>query len=302
MPNSTTDEDFTNDTLLIEFDALLEGDKVTLEIDLDAYPNETTWELINSTGDIIYSGGPYTGQLFETVTAEWCLNADSCYVLKIYDSENDGLSSFFGDGDYRIYKADGTIIYDLPEPNFGSENENQLCFNTCVLTADIGVTNETSTGANNGSIIIDVTDGLAPYRYSIDGGKNFQNSNVFNNLAPGVYNVLVNSFNGCAILDSVEVGLFLSTSNIYKEYNISVSPNPSDNGIFDVRINYDFGIQKPLPYQIFDSKGGFVLQGQIAMFNEGHRGLVSLLNYPAGPYYLMVDVGKEKLLLKLLKQ
>lgn len=45
-------------------------------------------------------------------------------------------------------------------------------------------------GTDNGSIVISAT-GISPLQYSIDNGSNFQSSNIFTNLAPGTYDVVV---------------------------------------------------------------------------------------------------------------
>ena len=45
--------------------------------------------------------------------------------------------------------------------------------------------------SNNGSIIISACGGQAPYQYSNDGGSTFSTSNIFNNLAPQTYNIIV---------------------------------------------------------------------------------------------------------------
>jgi len=53
-------------------------------------------------------------------------------------------------------------------------------------------------GENNGSITFDVTGGTLPYQYSIDGGFNLQESNIFANLEAGIDFVpYVKDYNGC---------------------------------------------------------------------------------------------------------
>ena len=44
---------------------------------------------------------------------------------------------------------------------------------------------------SNGTININASGGKAPYLYSLDNGINFQTSTIFNNLTPGVYQVIV---------------------------------------------------------------------------------------------------------------
>lgn len=57
------------------------------------------------------------------------------------------------------------------------------------------VTHETTYGANNGRIELIPTGGTAPFEYSI-AYPNFYNTNVFDLLAPGTYNVIVRDVNG----------------------------------------------------------------------------------------------------------
>lgn len=50
---------------------------------------------------------------------------------------------------------------------------------------------------NNGNISIIANGGTKPYQYSISELGGFQNSNIFNNLSPGSYSVVVKDANGC---------------------------------------------------------------------------------------------------------
>jgi len=52
-------------------------------------------------------------------------------------------------------------------------------------------------GSNSGIINIDVASGTFPYIYSIDGGLNYSNSNKFNYLPAGTYNIIVKDANNC---------------------------------------------------------------------------------------------------------
>ncbi len=81
---------------------------VTIEIVLDNYPGETTWEIVDDSGAIIASGGPYgsfpTGS---TVTSNVCLN-EGCYDFTIFDSYGDGICCGYGFGSYSVYDANNT--------------------------------------------------------------------------------------------------------------------------------------------------------------------------------------------------
>lgn len=58
-------------------------------------------------------------------------------------------------------------------------------------------------GSNAGSLEIAVTEGVAPYAYDIGAG--YSSSNVFENLSPGNYELVVSDFNGCTMAQTVNI-------------------------------------------------------------------------------------------------
>jgi gliding motility-associated-like protein len=70
----------------------------------------------------------------------------------------------------------------------------QVSVNNSCLAAST-VTTPSTCGNSNGSVIVSVTNGVAPYQYSVDG-VNFQAGSTFNNLAAGGYMVTVKDANG----------------------------------------------------------------------------------------------------------
>jgi hypothetical protein len=67
------------------------------------------------------------------------------------------------------------------------------------------VTTDASCGASDGTLTITASGGQAPLQYSNDGGVTFQGSGTFNNLAPGIFNVVVQDATGCSVADQVAV-------------------------------------------------------------------------------------------------
>jgi hypothetical protein len=53
-------------------------------------------------------------------------------------------------------------------------------------------------GSSNGQVTLSVSNGIAPFAYSLDGGKSYQTNATFNNLAAGAYQALVKDATGCA--------------------------------------------------------------------------------------------------------
>lgn len=62
---------------------------------------------------------------------------------------------------------------------------------------NIQVTDVACNGGNTGAITISATGGVPPFQYSIDNGGTYQNSNTFNGLAAGSYDVVIRDNFGC---------------------------------------------------------------------------------------------------------
>lgn len=65
--------------------------KVTLDFIFDDYASECTWELLNSNGEVIESGGPWEDGT-PSASTDLCLE-DGMYTFTVYDGYGDGLST-----------------------------------------------------------------------------------------------------------------------------------------------------------------------------------------------------------------
>ena len=74
--------------------------------------------------------------------------------------------------------------------------------------------------SNNGSVIISACGGQTPYQYSKDGGSTFSTSNIFNNLAPQTYNIIVKDALGNT---STSTTTILGGTTPITSYTVSVS-------------------------------------------------------------------------------
>lgn len=87
---------------------------VVFRLQKDNYGSETTWNLKNSAGTTLYSGGNYSDQTGggTLITQNWTLASNDCYVFTINDAYGDGMCCSYGQGFYDIKSADGvtTII------------------------------------------------------------------------------------------------------------------------------------------------------------------------------------------------
>jgi hypothetical protein len=78
---------------------------VRLSIVTDNKPEETTWTLYNSTGDVVEHGGPYTDKRhrYQHVFA---LDVDDCYRLVLHDTGHNGISGSAGNGYFSLHQID----------------------------------------------------------------------------------------------------------------------------------------------------------------------------------------------------
>lgn len=96
---------------------------------------ETTWQIKDSAGTIIYSGGPYSNKPSEilplpaVITQNWTLANNQCYTFTIFDSQGDGICCFGGNGFYNIKSTNGLITV-ASGASFGSVDNRHFSTNT----------------------------------------------------------------------------------------------------------------------------------------------------------------------------
>jgi hypothetical protein len=98
---------------------------VVLSITTDIYGDETTWDVKDSSGTVLESGGPLNRGV-ASYTWEFTL-ADGCYTFTIYDAYGDGL---YDGGNTGTYSLDCSIINLVSGGgNFGSSETTEFCIN-----------------------------------------------------------------------------------------------------------------------------------------------------------------------------
>jgi hypothetical protein len=115
-PNGSQDEDPSDDSATGTFSTNSMGTVATVKIKTDSSPNQTSWEIVSSTG-VVASGGNYDTENFIYVT-EVCLYEDSCYTLIVYDSGNNGLSG----ASFGLVMWDGSTIASFPASSFDTDS------------------------------------------------------------------------------------------------------------------------------------------------------------------------------------
>lgn len=104
----------------------------------DGNPEETTWDIKDSNGNIIASGGPYAMTSIFIEPFEWTGN--DCYTFTIYDAGGNGMDGGF----YKIVNSGTQLIWE-GDTDFGYETSAQFAYDelmdvhTMPITDDITV-------------------------------------------------------------------------------------------------------------------------------------------------------------------
>ncbi|MFT5246912.1 MAG: hypothetical protein ACI9RU_000744 [Litorivivens sp.] len=106
----------------------------------DNYPQESTWELVGSGGQIYAQANAESGNA--------CIPEGECVIFNIYDTASDGICCGFGEGSYAIYEG-GVLITSGGE--FGSSE-------TVLVSCPQGASCDTALPSEIGSYIGDFDD------------------------------------------------------------------------------------------------------------------------------------------------
>ncbi|MCE3077156.1 M43 family zinc metalloprotease [Chryseobacterium gwangjuense] len=115
--NGVTDQRATNNSFTTYFvgSGAVNANQGTYTFNLqrDYYGTEITWDLKNSSGTVVYSGGPYTdtpttGPLPAVDISTWSLTP-GCYTFTINDGYGDGI--YDTGGYYNLKDSSGNIVF-----------------------------------------------------------------------------------------------------------------------------------------------------------------------------------------------
>jgi len=113
MPNGVAEEGSTDDDVVTtEVAAVAAVGTIDVDIVVDNYGSETTWEIRDESGTAVLTGGPYADQTNGTLHSasyEIPAGGDGCYEFFIADSYGDGICCAYGEGSYTV-SAGGTVV------------------------------------------------------------------------------------------------------------------------------------------------------------------------------------------------
>src|SRR5690554_2055621 len=144
-PNGQADENPSNNNATTNFVINTNGEEVTLNVTVDCWGEDTTWEIKDDNNNVVASGGPYGGQAGGTLnTYTFCL-PPGCYSFTIFDQYGDGLSGaqYQGcstNGNFEMFDELGNLLFQMQETNgnFGSSSTHDFCISSNVVN-DAGV-------------------------------------------------------------------------------------------------------------------------------------------------------------------
>ncbi|MCD4746673.1 MAG: T9SS type A sorting domain-containing protein [Bacteroidales bacterium] len=183
-PNGQTDQYPQNNTANENFDiAPVSSSSLLLYIRTDNNPEETTWEIKNTAGQVFYSGGPFTQPLH--IYNEFIeLNTSDCYKLIIYDSGGNGLCCENGNGFYKLFDAPTQSVI-CQGNSFKHLTEDQFEVNACTDISEQIVTDKFNIFPNPFNKSTNIS-------FSIDEGDNVS-LNVYNSTGEIVYSIRENN-------------------------------------------------------------------------------------------------------------
>lgn len=255
-------------------------DYITLVINADSYPQETSWQVYDEIKEEVVASAHLTFD-DEVYMEDICVDYSSCLTLTVFDSFGDGICCSYGEGNFFLLNSVGDTLA-TNNGEFEHETSEYFCPNGegCAFTAQITTSNATDELSTDGTLTIETIDGDGPFQYSIDGGETFSGLNTFSDLSAGIYTIVIHDFNGiCSYEEEVmlEYGIVNSVDDEVAKMDLKVFPNPTE-GVFTIAASQNMNTS--IKVEIYDHLGRLL---HTELMN-GTRAEISLENYPTGSY------------------
>ena len=113
----------------------------TLTITFDNYPEETSWDIKDGSGNVVFSGGTYGSQADgSTLTIPNCLST-GCYTFTMKDSYGDGMCCSYGNGSYSLTEdSNGNVL--ASGGSFTSSDATNFCVGGAAVYGFANMDNE----------------------------------------------------------------------------------------------------------------------------------------------------------------
>jgi len=301
--NGTTDDDNTNNTSSVNFDEAPEGTNIVyMVLHTDNYGNECTWNVKNSAGNTLYSGGPYANN--QTINKTFYLDPD-CNTFNVFDSYGDGGGSIslqdsegeslfytngtYGSGTSQNFKTVNSVLPEVVfDPTDGATN---IPLNSDILITfnqPMRLVNDNPILNNDINSIITLTDnskGNIAFSGTINSEKTEITINPNEDLNPLsditvtiLDNVIENNFDNALATTSVTFTTLDNTAVSQLSSNINIYPNPASD-IISISNAANMNIK------LFDTNGKLILKQKITSNLE----YINIENLTSGIYFINIE-------------
>ena len=200
-------------------------------------------------------------------------------------------------GSYELY-----VAYESLECIVAvAENPLVLTAPDTPLITNVTAIDASSGSAEDGQIQVSATS-TEHLLYSIDGGQNWQSEDVFNNLAPGIYLVMV-AFEDLSCIEEwgeVEISVINATTDLSSlgVNRLALYPNPTQQ---QTQLKLELATAKKVEVSLL-SLAGQRLSVYEPVFSSTYQLELDLQSLAAGVYYLKIQLDGEPFYRQLVKQ
>ena len=169
--------------------------QVKLALQLDKYGSETSWQLEDASGNILYSGNSYSDTASVPGVKNYTFNLtnNACYIFKIFDSYGDGITN----GYYKLTTSTGDVM--INKTDFSSDFDSYSFTLGTLLSTSENLKMVAEVYPNPATDFLNVTkvSSKAKYAiYSVDGklvskGNLTDNKVAVSKLEKGVYVITI---------------------------------------------------------------------------------------------------------------
>lgn len=185
----------------------------------------------------------------------------------------------------------GTTTYTVIGQDASTGCENSDAMNVTVnAVPSITLTSYDEILGNDGSVILTINSGSAPFNYdwNNDGIGDNDDNNDLTNVPGGTYTVILTDGNGCTATSSATVNSQVGINELNDIYN--VFPNPTNGNLnIEVEGNFEYCISDILGKEIQSGKG------------MNHTN-VNMLPYENGTYMITLRFQNKTKTLQIIKQ
>ena len=203
-----------------------------LHINLDQFPLETSWEIKDTTGAIIESGGPYSYMVnYQSFSVPMCLPVGSM-EFTMMDTYGDGIAgSLWGgqDGSYYLIQCNDTVVFGNVA-NFGNDTIHTFVSDSCppiygcmdTSYIEFNPIADTDTGSCLNLIVIGCTDSTM---FNYDPLSNRMDLIPNCDYTLTLYDLMGDGWVGShlRVIQGVDTNIFILTTGFSQDFTINLN-------------------------------------------------------------------------------